>query len=263
MPDFSHSFVVCAYKESPYLRECLDSLRRQNQQSEVFIATSTPNEHIRSLAEAYGVPVYVSDRPSGIGRDWNFALSCARTDFVTIAHQDDLYLPDYAKRLAEYHEKAKDVLIFFTDYAELRQGIPVTDIRNLKIKRMINALIKPHIFWQSKFMRNRALSIGNAVCCPSVCLHKSQVPSFRFSETMSCDLDWDAWSRLAREKGSFVYIPEVLMAHRIHEQSETTKLLDDGSRFEEDYEIIRRYWPKPIAKWLMKHYAKSADSNQI
>ena len=80
---------------------------------------------------------------------------------------------------------------------------------------------------------------------------------------MGSNLDWDAWSRLAREKGSFVYIPEVLMAHRIHEQSETTKLLDNGSRFEEDYEIIRRYWPRPIAKWLMKHYAKSADSNQV
>ena len=231
MTEFSHTFVVCAYKESPFLRECLLSLKQQSFQANILIATSTPNPYIQSVAEEFEVPLFIGNHPSGIGRDWNFAVSCATTDFVTIAHQDDLYQPDYLQSIYEYSQQAKQSLLFFTDYGELRNGDIVTDNKNLKIKRMINALIKPKIFWRSKFMRNRALSIGNAICCPSVCLHRSAYPNFRFSESMSCSLDWDAWSRIAKEKGSFVYIPKVLMLHRIHQDSETTKQLEaDGKR---------------------------------
>lgn len=263
MAEFSHTFAVCAYKESPYLRACLLSLKNQSVPARIFIATSTPNDHIRAVAEEFDVPLYISPRESGIGRDWNFAVSCAETDYVTIAHQDDLYQPDYLSRLIAYSQKAKDPLIFFTDYAELRGETANANTRNLNIKRKINALVRPKLFWRSKFMRRRALSVGNAICCPSVCLHMAAFPDFTFDETMGSNLDWDAWSRLAEKTGSFVYIPEVLMMHRIHQDSETTKQLDDGHRFEEDYAIIRRYWPTFIAKRIMKHYAKSADSNHV
>lgn len=263
MTDLSHSFAVCAYKESPHLRACLESLKNQTAKSPFFIATSTPNEYIEGLAKEFDVPVYASKRESGIGRDWNFALSCASSDLVTIAHQDDLYEPDYAKSIIEYSKAAKEPIIFFTDYGELRADQKVYDSNLLNVKRKINALLKPKAFWHSKFMRNRALSIGCAICCPSVCINRKRFPDFRFSETMTCDLDWDAWSRLARQKGSFVYIPQPLMLHRIHEESETTKQLSDGKRFAEDFEMFCRYWPKPIAKLLMKRYSGSADSNQL
>ncbi|MEA5001882.1 MAG: glycosyltransferase [Christensenella sp.] len=263
MSEFSHSYAVCAYKESPYLKECLASLAAQKEASPFFIATSTPNVSMEGLAKEFGVPLYVSDKESGIGRDWNFALSHVETDFVTIAHQDDVYLPEYGKMLREYHRRAKDPILFFTDYGELRDGETVYETNLLRVKRKINSLIRPKAFWHSKFMRNRALSLGNAICCPSVCINRKRFPDFRFGEEMGSNLDWDAWSRLAKEKGSFVYIPQPLMLHRIHEGSETTNQLEDGKRFAEDFEMFRRYWPKPIAKVLMRKYASSADSNKI
>lgn len=263
MNEFSHTFAVCAYKESPYLRECLQSLKQQSASPNILIATSTPNDDIRILAEEFDVPVLISDAPSGIGRDWNFALSCAHTEFVTIAHQDDIYCRDYLKTLAEYANRAKDPILFHTDYGELRDGQEVYENHLLRVKRKINAFVKPHIFWHSRFMRKRTLSVGSAICCPSVCLNRGRFPDFRFSETMTCDLDWDAWSRLAREKGSFVYVPQPLMLHRIHEESETTSQLGEGKRFAEDFEMFCRYWPKPLARALMKRYSKSAESNKI
>ncbi len=263
MNKFSHVFAVCAYKESPYLADCLQALKDQSVPAQILIATSTPNAYINKMAEKFEVPVFVSGRESGIGRDWNFALSCAEADFVTIAHQDDIYLPDYLQSIEEYNRLAKDPILFFTDYGELRNQKEVYDNRLLQVKRKINAFLRPRIFWHSRFMRNRTLSVGNAICCPSVCIHKSKFPDFRFDETMACDLDWDAWSRLAKEKGSFIYIPKPLMLHRIHEGSETTNQLEDGKRFAEDLEMFRRYWPRPLAKMIMKKYATSADSNKI
>lgn len=51
-----HTFAVCAYGQSPYLRECLDSLREQSyQDSDVYISTSTPSEWLSGIAAEYGL----------------------------------------------------------------------------------------------------------------------------------------------------------------------------------------------------------------
>lgn len=60
-----HTFVICAYGESPYLEECICSLLNQKRKSSVLIATSTPNEHIERLAEKYHLQVKV--KPGGKG----------------------------------------------------------------------------------------------------------------------------------------------------------------------------------------------------
>ena len=54
-----HTFVVCAYKESPYLEECIRSLVEQTVKTNIAVYTSTPNDYIRGIAEKYGVPVYM------------------------------------------------------------------------------------------------------------------------------------------------------------------------------------------------------------
>ncbi len=56
----NHTFVVCAYKESEYLKECIESLLAQTVKSRIVIATSTPNEHIRSIACRYRLDVCVN-----------------------------------------------------------------------------------------------------------------------------------------------------------------------------------------------------------
>ena len=43
-----HTFAICAYKESPYLEECIKSLKNQTIKSNILIATSTPNDYIRN-----------------------------------------------------------------------------------------------------------------------------------------------------------------------------------------------------------------------
>ena len=45
-----HPWALCAYGESPYLEECILSLRNQTVRSRILIATSTPNTEICRLA---------------------------------------------------------------------------------------------------------------------------------------------------------------------------------------------------------------------
>ena len=41
-----HTFVICAYKESAYLEECVKSLKEQKKESNIIMVTSTPNNYI-------------------------------------------------------------------------------------------------------------------------------------------------------------------------------------------------------------------------
>ena len=47
----NHTFVICAYKESQYLEECIESIKKQNVKSNVIMTTSTPIEFIEKIAQ--------------------------------------------------------------------------------------------------------------------------------------------------------------------------------------------------------------------
>ncbi|MFQ9396492.1 MAG: glycosyltransferase [Lachnospiraceae bacterium] len=79
-----HTFVICAYKESEYLEECIKSIKNQSIKSKVIITTSTDNLFIRELAEKYAIKLYIADHKSNIASDWNYAYSKVNTPYVTI-----------------------------------------------------------------------------------------------------------------------------------------------------------------------------------
>ena len=45
----NHTFAICAYKESPFLEECIQSLLGQTIPSTIIIVTSTDNAYIQKI----------------------------------------------------------------------------------------------------------------------------------------------------------------------------------------------------------------------
>ena len=109
-----HTFVICAYKESPYLEKCVQSLLKQTVASKIIIYTSTPNQSIKSIADKYSLELFTKNGGS-IGKDWNNAMSFVKTKYMTIAHQDDLYEPEYLENIITSFESRKDTLIVFSE----------------------------------------------------------------------------------------------------------------------------------------------------
>ena len=258
-----HTFAVCAYEESPWLEDCLKSLAAQTVRTRILIATGTPNGTIDRAAEQYHVPVIVHEGGKGIGSDWNAAFDAAGTKLVTITHQDDLYDPRYAEQMLADMNRAKDPIIWFCGYGELRNGETVYVNRNMKIKKAMLSPLKNRAGQGSRWVRRRVLSLGSPICCPAVTYVKERCGAENiFSTEMKVSLDWDQWEIQSRKKGAFVYRAEPLMCHRVHEESETTKLIASNIRGEEDLQMFRRFWPEPIAKRLGKAYAASEKSNK-
>ena len=82
-----------------------------------------------------------------------------------------------------------------------------------------------------------------------------------FENGMESCLDWQAWERLSRLDGVFKYIPHNLMTHRIHEASETTRIIADKRRIVENYKMYRRFWPKYLAVFWNRLYTFAEKSN--
>jgi hypothetical protein len=257
-----HTFVICAYKESSFLESCILSCVEQksfkSKLSKIILYTSTPNEYISNLCKKYKIILYTSEG-GGIGKDWNNALACVKTKYATIVHQDDIYLPDYGERLLSLFSKNEKLNIAFSDYEEIDAlGTLRRRSINLKIKTLGLKMLS---LWGNKSYQRRIYSFGNFICCPAVSYNLERLSSFKFSESMKMAVDWDAWERIMKLEGNIYFEKQILMYHRIHQESETTVNTANHNRESEEFEMYQRYWGKRIAKILMTFYVNNQRSN--
>lgn len=257
----NHTFAICAYRESPYLEACIQSVLAQQGDSQVIVCTSTPNASIQTLCDKYQLPLKINRAASAIHSDWNFALSQAKTTYVTLCHQDDVYEPGYRAAVEKAAEKG--FTLFMTDYAELRGTEKRTGGKLLTIKKVLLFPLRLSWLQGRKWAKRWALRFGNGICCPSVTYYMPHMPQPLFEGGLKSNLDWQTWERLSRLPGRFCYVPQPLMCHRIHAESETSRIIGENQRGQEDYQMFLKFWPAPVAKGLTRLYAASEDSNAI
>lgn len=258
-----HTFVIVAYKDNPYLESTILSVKNQSVKSHVMLSTSTPSAYIENLCRKYDVEYIINPVSRGAGCDWNYGYNHAKTSLVTIVHQDDIYEQDYLKEILAYANKTKNLLIGFTDYYELRDNQKVSDLKILKVKRVMNYLFRFNYFKKAKWYRKRMLALGDCISCPTVVLNKDMLGEDIFDMTMKNSCDYLTWVNISFMDGEFFYVPKLLVGHRIYEESATTRNIADNSRRNEDLEIMCMLWPKFIAKYIHRAYIKSEKSNEL
>lgn len=248
-----HEFFIPAYGDSPYLENCVASLNDQRTKSAITIVSSTPSNFIRSLADRLGVRFISHLHQNSIGVDWNKALENCESKWVTLAHQDDFYYPEFAAEVKKAIDAHPDAIIIFTDYDEIKDGNTISGSSLVRLKRILLELG----FWgreriTSKWAKTNCIRFACAIPCPAVTIRRDT--GFRFNETLKVNLDWDAWLRLAQQDGSFVWIRKPLMAHRIHAEQESSSAIKTGVRQQEDLLILKRLWPSFLAQLIEKTY---------
>ena len=259
-----HAFAIPVYGEAIHLEFCIESILHQTLKSTIVLGTSTPSESLRRLATRYGLEVLVNSDRSDIATDWNFVLDRSATPLVTIAHQDDIYHPDYLKTITGLAGSDPDCLMAFTDYEEVTDQGDRPDTLNLKVKRQLcRRAFRGQRAISTRRAKRRLLSLGNPVCCPSVVINRTSIPDFRFSRHYKTNLDWDAWLRLADMPGAFLYCPDKLVAKRIHQGSETSVTIANRTRQREDREMFERLWPKPVAAMISSFYSLGYIGNEV
>lgn len=248
-----HAFVVLAYKRSPFLAGCLDTLTRQTTPSRIVLSTSTPNELIADQAARIGAEVRVNPASEGIGADWNFGLRIAGARYVTLVHQDDTYRPEFLERSMELLRR-HDGDVCFTGYQEIDDDGRPTSSKISKVKHLLEAATLTPVTRPSAFRMRAFLAFGAPLPCSSVTYDLSRLGDFAFSRDYSANLDWDAWLRLIDMGKQFVRHPGRLVGRRHNALTATSQLLADGSRRREDLDLFRRIWPRPLSDTIALLY---------
>jgi glycosyltransferase involved in cell wall biosynthesis len=253
-----HVIVVPAYGQSTYLAECLASLAAQTVPVQIVVSTSTPYDGLDEVCSRFGARLSVHGPNRGIGPDWNAALACVSGGLVTLAHQDDRYCPTFAAEVASYANRYPGSALYFCDSEEVTESGKVrVRATNNRIKRlMVAAAFLGRKNISDSLSKRVLLGFGNPIVCPAVTLNLQARPGFRFREDLRTNMDWVAWLELA-DGASVTHIPEVLMHHRVHAESETARCLDDGARDVEDRMAFEMMWPRPVAAALMRLYRRS------
>ena len=254
MAHVDHAFVVMAYGDSPFLPQCLASIAVQSQRSSVMISTSTPSGYISEASARHHAPVIVNPERAGIAADWNFALRAAGHRHVTLAHQDDVYLPSFTATSLALLAARDDAALAFTGYVEIDDRGNRRRSRISYAKHALeSAILGPGRAPSARRMK-RFLSFGNPLPCSSVTFDRERIGDFAFSGAFKSNLDWDAWLRLIDGGARFARTPERLVGRRHNPQTATAALTREGVRRAEDEIIFRRLWPRPLADLIAFAY---------
>lgn len=260
MSAIDHTFVICAYKESPYLEEMIQSIQAQTVKTKVLMTTSTRNDYIVSMAERYHIPLLVRDGQPDICDDWNFAYNSAKTRWVTLAHQDDRYDPEYVQALIESVQKRPDAIAFLTDYLPIHHGTEEIRDVNSKLRRLLRMPLKNTVMARSKFWKRQILSLGNSICCPSVTYNKEKLGDSFFTTDLKYNIDWDTFLKLADISGTIAYADRPLTFYRISDEATSAMWIKNHTREQEDRQMFRKFWPNWMVDIIMHFYVKAYDT---
>ena len=257
-----HVFVISAYGISPYLEECIRSLENQTVPGKLLMCTSTPSVELKALAQAHQIPLFVREGTPSLKEDWNF---CAKTaaeagaELLTIAHQDDVYLPGYAENVQ--HAAAEDVSLIFTAAENIDAAGQKTGGRAEKVKRFLRWPLRTGLR-KTKAGRRMALAFGNTIPCPACTYslkHCLNAEGELFTSDRKFVIDWETFADLAEREGRFAYVKTPGVQIRLHEGQETARVMQDDTRLQEELLMMRRFHTKAGAKLLMHFYRRSSD----
>lgn len=190
----------------------------------------------------------------GIARDWNFAYEAVTAEWVTLAHQDDVYEPEYVQACLEATDRAPAPLLAFTGVVEVAEDGRA--FANTRVKQIIAELsFAGRTAITDEFSKQLLLRFGNPVPCSSVMLRKSRLPGFQFPSGWHSNLDWRAWLDIAEHKGAFVYVRSPLVRRTLHADAATSRYL--AARADEDSRMFGELWPRPVASVLKRLYSRS------
>lgn len=257
----THTFVICAYGKSKYLEQCVKSVVGQSVPTTVLMCTSTPSKYISDIATKYKLPLHIREGKSDIKDDWNYAYNLASTDYVTVAHQDDVYHKDYVKYMFAKLKgcKQEKVIMYLTGYRPIKFGKKSLDVNSI-LRGVLRFPLRFKVLRNKKWIRKACLAFGNSICCPTVTYNRARLGKDVFTSDLKFNIDWDTFYKLSQLEGEFVYEAKSLTLYRIHEEATSKEFIDNNNRVLEDTEMFGKFWPRSIVKVLMKFYVKAYDT---
>lgn len=232
--------VLVRSTDRDYLFEALDSVALQTWPRIEVIVVAAVREH-RDLPNRCGpheLRLVRSEQNLSRSAAANVALREARGGFLLFLDDDDWLMPSHISRLVNALQNQPKVLAAYTGVVLVeKDGTPLGQTLDLPFD----------------FVRQRA---GNLTPIHSVMFKASALSKgLSFNESLDLYEDWDFWLQLA-QLTSFVHLPGVSAAYRIHDSSgvhDALTLTNGG------IQTVQRFWANrsPVSQEEMMQRAWS------
>lgn len=247
------TFAIPCRNAGPHLRPLLESLLAQTRQDfELLLVDDASDDASVEVARAVAgerIRIERNAQPLGIGANWNRAASLVRTPLFCLAHQDDVYRPEYLATLGAALEREPGALLAhcraFTLDAQGAASVSATERYKDR-------------FWKRGAPADaatlyRSLLAGNWIIAPSVLFRTERFRALGgFDVRLRFVLDWELWLRALRAGARFVGVAERLVGYRRHAESATTAEERSFNRYREEHEIGAAARQLAIAAGLLR-----------
>lgn len=206
-----------------------------------------------AVVEAVGDPRvrYVRNpRPAGMVANWNFAVSSARTERVTLLHADDELAPTYVGCMRALAARHPDAAVLYCRAVVIDLGgRPMFSFPD-HVKRWIEPSSEGDAVLNGEAAAV-ALLRGNFIFCPSACYRREVLLRHPFSARYNMVQDLELFLRLLEGGLTLVGSSERAYRYRRHENA-TAVMTRELTRFHEEIALYRdcalRYatmgWPR-------------------
>jgi glycosyltransferase involved in cell wall biosynthesis len=243
MTDSLHLFIP-AYGDSPYLKECLESVYHNVDPSIVctVLDDCSPNDKVRRITESFGDRFeYIrNERNLGLALNFQRAVDLSTGSLTVIIGSDDLMLPGFVEHTLKY-------ATVFPDACLIQPGVTVVNKDGLDTNPVVD-LVKRWISpgkSEAKCIRSRKilrrLLVGDFFYFPSIAWRTSVIRNFPFDDSLSTAMDLDLLIRLASEEQSFVIGGPSVFKYRRHADSVSMMLGQTTDRAIEEISVQRSH----------------------
>jgi len=234
--------AIPAYNGARFLREAITSILGQTwRELTVTCIDDASADDSAAVADSMGVRVVRNPSRIGLAANWNRALDLCETEFLVIAHQDDVYAPQFIERMIatlDRHPRAFAAHCKSTAIDE--DGREIEDPAALFKER----------FWPrgEKEVETELTTLrrGNYVIAPAVMLRMPAAG--RFNEAYEFVTDWDYWLRGLLDGKTMIGLNERLVSFRRHAATATLASERSMRRYEEELQLLRELDARVPAK---------------
>lgn len=259
--------AVPIHNGRPFLERTIQSLLSQTvRPDEIVCIDDASTDDSASVVARIGDPsLELLRNPTrvGLSANWNRALQLAANfDYVTIAHQDDIYEPDYLRDVTAALESHPSSFIAHTKASVIDETDQKLDLAATRYKDK---------FWPKNDFVERtvedelALLIrGDYIFCPSVTFRVSTLPAIGlFDEQYEFVPDWDFWLRGLMAGHTIVGVNRHLIRYRSHSRSATALAEKTLRRYLEEIAIVDHYAEVATEKGLHLTVDHAAAENTL
>jgi glycosyltransferase involved in cell wall biosynthesis len=222
------SIIIPAYNASKYLKEAVDSALAQTYANiEVLVINDGSDDDgaTERSASTYGDRIRYFLKPNGgVSSALNYGISQMRGEWLSWLSHDDLYVPEKIERqisLLETFINAADPLlqngkvIVFSNAGLIDAAGNQLPAQQRSINKETDTAIETIL----KNLRRNNL-MGCTFLVPRKCFNELG----GFDESLRALQDFDFWYRLLFAGYEFKYIPEKLVAFRVHREQVTYRI---------------------------------------